>query len=75
VEAGDAEGAARGEEWLRVGWREGVERAGDEGQGWVRGARQERDAVDGQVVWKRRDEAPADLRRRLRRRGWIGGHG
>ena len=75
VGLGAAEGAARGEEGLRVAAHEGVERAGDEGQGWVRGARQERDAVDGQVVWKRRDEAPADLRRRLRRRGGLGGHG
>jgi hypothetical protein len=72
---GAAEGAARGEERLRVAAQEGVESAGDEGQGWVRGARQERDAVDGQVVWKRRDEAPADLRRRWRRRGGLGGHG
>ena len=72
---GAAECAARGEEGLRVAAQEGVERAGDEGQGWVRSAREERDAVNGQVVWKRRDEAPADLRRRLRRRGGLGGGG
>lgn len=51
VGLGEAESAARGEEGLRVAAEEVVQGAGDEGEGWVQGARQKRDAVDGQVVW------------------------
>lgn len=69
VGIGEVEAASDGEEGLRVAAQEGVESAGDEGDGGVRGARQKRDAVDGQVVGQSRDEASADDFRRLRRRG------
>jgi hypothetical protein len=77
VGVGETEDAACGEEGLRVAAKEGVERSGDEGKGWVRGAGQERYAVDGQVVGERRDEAAADQFRRLRWEwgGELGGHG
>jgi hypothetical protein len=44
--AGEAEGEARGEEglWVAAQERRGM-RAGDEGEGWMHGTRQERDAV------------------------------
>jgi hypothetical protein len=64
VGVGEAEVAASGEEGLRVAAQEGVEGAGDEGEGRVEGARQQGDAVHGQVVGERRDEAPADQFRR-----------
>lgn len=76
VGVGEAEAAARGQEGTRVAAQQGVEGAGDEREGGVRGARQQGDAVDGQVVGESRDEAPADELRRLRRRGGCGGgHG
>ena len=75
VGVGAAEAAPGGEEGLRVEAEERVQRAGDEGEGWVRGAREERDALDGQVVGQDGDEGSADGLRRLRRRGGGGGHG
>ena len=69
---GAAEAAAGGEEGLRVAAEEGVQSAGDWGEGRVRGAWKKRDAVDGQVVGQNRYEASADGFRRLRR---CGGHG
>lgn len=75
VGIGETEGAACREEGLRMAAKEGVERSGDEGKGWVRGAGQERYAVDSQVVGERRDEAAADQFRRLRWGGEFGVHG
>jgi hypothetical protein len=75
VGVAEAEVAARGEEGLRVAVQEGVEGAGDEGEGRVHGARQQSDAVHGQVVGERRDEAPADQFRRCWRGDGFGGHG
>lgn len=75
VGVGAAEAAPGGQEGLRVEAEEGVQSAGDEGEGWVRGAREERDALDGQVVGQNGDEGSADGLRRLGRRGGCGGHG
>jgi len=75
VGVGETEGAAGGEEGLWVAAQKGVESLGDEGEGWVRSARQERYAVYGQVVGERRDEVAADQFRRLRWGGGFGGHG
>jgi hypothetical protein len=76
VRVGAAEAAPGGEEGLRVAAEEVVQRAGDEGEGRVRGAREEREAVEGQVVRQDGDEASADVFRRIsRRRGGCSGHG
>jgi hypothetical protein len=54
VGVGAEEAAPDGEEWLRVAAQEGVQGAGDEREGRVRGARKEREAVEGQVVGQNR---------------------
>jgi hypothetical protein len=65
VEAGDAEGAARGEEWLRVGWRHrerGTRGRRGRGEEWVRGTRREREQRRRQVGGRRDEPLPAPTR-------------